>query len=143
MKPVTLNGNLIYLCGQFSHRFSLMLAKRFEEEGIHVTPEQFAILVVLWYKDGITQKEISEQLGRDKTTVARVVGNMKNKGTVKQVVDENDNRARLIYLTKKGRNIQQAALNVSGSLYMQATTGIDENIMSAGVQLMQQMLVNL
>ena len=140
MKPSSLNDNIIAVCTEFSHRFTLALGRKFEEGGINITPEQFGILVVLLYKDGLTQKEISENLNRDKTTIARVVHNMKTKGIVKQVTDGRDNRARLIYLTQKGRTLQQAALNISGVLYMQAIGGIDEKYITAGIKLLQQML---
>jgi DNA-binding MarR family transcriptional regulator len=143
MKPASLSDNIIYLCNDFSHRFALLLSRRFEEKGIPVTPEQFAILVILLYRDGITQKEISENLNRDKTTIARVVNNMKKKGIVRQVTDESDNRAKLIYLTKEGRMLQQEALNVSGEVYMQLMDGVDKINLKAGIQLLHQMLGKL
>lgn len=142
MKPSSFNDNIIYLCNEFSHRFTLTLTRKFAESNIDVTAEQFAILAVLWYKDGISQKEISENLKRDKTTIARVVNNMKKKGMVKRVIDANDNRAWLVSLTDEGRALQQKALNVSGMLYMQAIAGVDALYMQAGIKLMQQMLNN-
>ena len=143
MKPSSLNDNIIWLCGEFSHRFSLALNRRFSENGIDITPEQFSILVVLWYRDGITQKEISEQLNRDKTTIARVVNNMKKTGTVKHIAAPVDKRAKLIYLTKKGRALQENALKISGAMYMGVLQGAKPKQLQTTIKLLQQMLSQL
>lgn len=103
MKPERLNQNIIYLCAQFSHRFSQVLSAEFKQHNIGITAEQFSVLVVLWYKDGISQKEIAEQLSRDKTTITRVLMNMKKHKLIRQVTDAADNRSNLVYLTAKGK----------------------------------------
>jgi DNA-binding MarR family transcriptional regulator len=142
-KPASLNDNVVYLCSQFSHQFALALSRRFVARGLKVTPEQFTILVALLFKDGVTQKEISETLGRDKTTIARVMSNLKKNGLVKDATDESDNRAKLIYLTSKGRAIQKEAVDISGMLYMETTKGINEAHLQAGVKLLTTMLNKL
>ena len=39
------------------------LAKQLKAGGHDVTPEQFGILAILWYGDGLTQKVLSEMAG--------------------------------------------------------------------------------
>ena len=117
MKPEGLDQNIIYLCAEFSHKFGQALAAEFKQHNIDITAEQFSILVVLWYRDGVSQKEISEQLNRDKTTITRVLINMKKNKLIKQVTDAADNRSNLVYLTAKGKEVQKAGVHVSGDLY--------------------------
>lgn len=140
MKPVSLDQNIIYLCADFSHRFGQALATAFRQQAIDITAEQFSILVALWYKDGISQKEISEQLNRDKTTITRVLVNMKKNKLIKQVTDANDNRSNLIYLTAKGKAIQKAGVEVSGQLYLQVLKGISAAQLTTGVHILQKMI---
>lgn len=140
MKPEGLDQNIIYLSAEFAHRFSQVLAAAFKQHNIDITAEQFSILVVLWYRDGISQKEISEQLNRDKTTITRVLMNMKKNKLIKQVTDAEDNRSNLIYLTAKGKEIQKAGVQVSGQLYMKVLKGISQDQLLTGINVLQKML---
>ncbi|WP_315817611.1 MarR family winged helix-turn-helix transcriptional regulator [Paraflavitalea speifideaquila] len=139
MKPSGLDQNIIFLCAEFSHRFSQVLAAEFKTHNIDVTAEQFSILVVLWYKDGISQKEISEQLNRDKTTVTRVLMNMKKNKLIRQVTDAADNRSNLVYLTAKGKEVQKAGVRISGELYMKVLKGIPQSQLQTGIGVLQKM----
>ncbi len=140
MKPAGLDQNIIFLCAEFSHRFGQALSAAFKEHGITVTAEQFSILVVLWYQDGISQKEISEKLNRDKTTVTRVLMNMKKNKLIKQVTDAGDNRSNLVYLTGKGKEVQKKGVQVSGQLYQQVLKDVPAMQLTAGIGVLQKML---
>jgi DNA-binding MarR family transcriptional regulator len=140
MKPAGLDQNIIFLCAEFSHRFSQALAAAFKEHKIEVTAEQFSILVVLWYQDGISQKEISEKLNRDKTTITRVLINMKRNKLIRQVTDAEDNRSNLVYLTAKGKAMQKEGVQVSGQLYQQVLAAVPPAQLLTGIAVLQKML---
>lgn len=53
--------------------------------------------------DGITQKELAVRVGIDGSSLVRLLDILVNKGFVERKVDEQDRRARLIYLTAEGR----------------------------------------
>ncbi|HMG94447.1 MAG TPA: MarR family transcriptional regulator [Chryseolinea sp.] len=141
--PNSLSTNIIYLCGEFSHLFHQMLTREFKENGIGVTVEQFSVLAMLFYQNGLSQQEISDVLGRDKTTVARVISIMERDNMVTRVTNENDNRGKLIYLTRKGRSIQQKAVGVSGKLYLRAISNLKESELKAAIKVMTSMTANL
>jgi DNA-binding MarR family transcriptional regulator len=143
MKPETLDGNLIYLCTQFSHQFNLHLAAEFRKNRIFITAEQFSVLVFLWYRDGMNQKEISGRLNRDKTTVARVVRNMKKALLITQQKDPADKRFNIIRLTSKGKQLQNRALQVSGNAYLRVLGNVDPDRLKTSIGLLQVMLQNL
>jgi DNA-binding MarR family transcriptional regulator len=100
--PDSLSSNIVYLCGEFAHRMHQMLTKSFKEHRILVTVEQFSVLALLFYQDGINQQDISTMLGRDKTTITRVISIMERDELIKRITDKDDNRGKLIFLTKKG-----------------------------------------
>ena len=103
MVPNSLENNVIFLADKFSHLFHHALTVAFKKHRIPVTVEQFSILALLFYKNGINQQEISVLLNRDKTTVARVIVNMEKNKLILRMTDRNDNRGKLIYLTDQGK----------------------------------------
>ena len=72
MTPQSLQTNIVFLCGDFVHMFHHSLTRAFKANRIPVTIEQFSILAILFYQNGINQKEIGRLLGRDKTTITRI-----------------------------------------------------------------------
>jgi DNA-binding MarR family transcriptional regulator len=97
---------------------------------------------VLWYKRQATQGEISSQLRRDKSTIARVVRNMERKGLLAFSPHPNDNRSRLASLTLKGESIQAAAIQVSGALYVRAIKGIATTDIRVALKVLAHMIRN-
>lgn len=134
--PASLQGNIIYLCGEFSHQFHRALTQVFRQQRIKVTVEQFAVLVLLYYKKQLNQQEISSSLNRDKTTIARVISNMVARKLVRRVKDEKDGRIKMIALTRAGEVTQEKAVLASGELYLQATEGINYRELAIALKVM-------
>jgi MarR family transcriptional regulator, organic hydroperoxide resistance regulator len=143
MQPASLETNIIYQCGRFTHIFHQTLTQEFKRSRIRATVEQFSILAVLFYKDGINQKEVGALLNRDKTTIARIISNMVRNRMISRINDPADNRGKLIYLTKKGRGIQTKAVRLSGKLYHKAIANIKEHDLKNGQHLIMKMTANI
>ena len=143
MKPNSLENNIIFLCGEFSHLFHHALTAAFKKHHIPVSVEQFSILALLFYKNGINQQEISGLLNRDKTTVARVIVKMEKSNLIVRMTDRNDNRGKLIYLTDEGERVQKKAVDCSGKLYHRAIRNIKTSRLKASLRIMTRMLRNV
>ena len=141
--PDSLSSNIVYVCGEFAHGFHQMLTREFKENDIVVTVEQFSVLAMLFYQDGVSQQEVSDALGRDKTTIARVISIMERDNMITRVTNKKDSRGKLIYLTRKGRSIQQKAVGVSGKLYLRAIGNLKESELKAAIKVMTSMTANL
>lgn len=141
--PASLQTNVVYLCGEFAHRFHRALTAGFREQHVDLTVEQFSVLAVLFYRDQMNQQEISSALNRDKTTVARVLAGMVKRKLVKQTSDPNDSRSKLISPTVKGKNLQERAVRVSGNLYLQAVHGLSPKDIKTTLRLMGRMVGNV
>lgn len=139
MPSLPLNNNIIYLVSSFAHHFTRLLTFSFQKQGIAVTAEQFAILVLLSQQDGLPQQEISKRLERDKTTITRVLINLKKQGLIRQQGDTADSRAKRVFLTAQGKRLQARALEVAGDLYTYVLAGINEKEIRQGVRLLQEM----
>ncbi|MET0463171.1 MAG: MarR family transcriptional regulator [Chitinophagaceae bacterium] len=139
MPDRNLDDNIIYLISSFSHHFSRALAAAFQRSALPISPEQFAILMLLAHEDGINQQEISRRLERDKTTVARVLTNLIGQGFIRTRKDTIDGRARIVHLTATGRKLQEDAVSISASLYIQALEGISGKEIDQAISFLQRL----
>lgn len=141
--PKSLETNVIFLCGEVSHVLHGAITAAFKENKIGITVEQFSILVLLFYQDGLNQQEISIRLNRNKTTITRVISNMERKKMIVRVTDKNDARGKLIYLTATGKALQRRAIEHSGAIYMKATDGLRKNSLAEAAQLLNKIIQNI
>lgn len=141
--PKSLEANVIFLCGEVTHVLHRAITSAFKANRIGITVEQFSILVLLFYQNGINQQEISARLNRNKTTVTRVISNMERKKMIVRVADKSDARGKLIFLTAKGKALQQRAIGHTGAIYMKAIGGIrKDNLVQAG-RLLNRIIQNI
>ena len=118
------------------------MGSKFRNAGYSITTEQFSILAQLWYRDGISQQEIAKVVGRDKTTISRVIDNMIKRNLIHRVTGS-DKRERLIYLTDHGKSVQYELVTISGSLYMQAIESIPSNELLQAINVLSKMTKNI
>ena len=64
------------------------------------------LLEILFEKDGITQKEILEQLRVTKATISKTISRMVAKEFLIIKKDPNDKRITRVFLTEKGKNLK-------------------------------------
>ncbi|MCG2615518.1 MarR family transcriptional regulator [Terrimonas sp. NA20] len=143
MADRNLDDNIVYLISSFSHHFTRALAAAFQRSALPITPEQFAILMLLAQEDGINQQEISRRLERDKTTVTRMLTNLIEQGLVRTRKDAVDGRARIVHLTVTGRKLQEDAVSISASLYIQALEGVSGREIDQAISFLQRLNATL
>ncbi|MEL7834766.1 MarR family transcriptional regulator [Fodinibius sp. Rm-B-1B1-1] len=88
------------------------LRKRFDEEGIELTIEQFFILNILDNEDGLILQELADTLDRDKSAMVRHIDGLEQNHFVTRVTDEEDKRRKLLLLTKPGMKVLEKARQV-------------------------------
>ncbi|HFL3174637.1 TPA: MarR family winged helix-turn-helix transcriptional regulator, partial [Clostridioides difficile] len=66
---------------------------------------QYDFFLVISLREGLSQKELSEHLHISKSTTAKAVKNLTEKGYVIRKKDKEDGRLEHLYLTEKGREI--------------------------------------
>lgn len=93
--------------GRITQQISRALGKRFEqksrEKGIHMRPDQWSVLSLLYHKGPQSHNAICDLLFMDKVSVSRTIERMGKKGLVTHEVDEKDKRMRIVSLTETGR----------------------------------------
>ena len=98
--------------------------KRFQEYGITVS--QASLLHQLWHEDGLTQTQIQEKLSMRGASVSGLVDALLKKDLIIRKHDEDDARYKRLYLTEKGRDIEDKTIGLMMELDEEITEGFDQ-----------------
>ncbi len=71
------------------------------------TADQFVILTLLAEEDGVTQQELVRRAFSDPNTITVMLRLLEKRGLIRRLSHSHDGRARLVYLTPKGRALQR------------------------------------
>jgi DNA-binding MarR family transcriptional regulator len=115
MKNMSVDGfniqeNLSYLLTRVVRASINRLQKSFVTAGQDVTVEQWMLLVLLWIRDGQHQQQLADALGKDRTTVTRLIDGLEKQNLLIRIPDTESQRQKLIYLTYKGRELEQTLM---------------------------------
>ena len=102
--------------------------------GLGITPEEFAILALLWRKDGLRQGELAELTLRDRTTLTRLVDGLVHKGLVRRRHDASDRRAIRTWLTARGKRMEQTLAPMINELLKAGYDGIKRSELQGAIQ---------
>jgi DNA-binding MarR family transcriptional regulator len=79
------------------------LTRRFREQGIDLTPEQYALLAELAARGELAQKELAKSTFKDAPTVSRIIDLLVKKGWINRSADTDDRRKYILTLTPAGQ----------------------------------------
>lgn len=74
-----------------------------------LTPRQLAVLMTVAEHQGLSQTDLVERTGSDRSTVAEIVRRLQRKGLLQRRRTQQDARAYAVKLTEKGRLVLQTA----------------------------------
>ena len=117
--------------------------RAFRAQGEDITPEQWALLIRLWERDGRTQGELSEATFRDAPTMSRIVDGMEARGLLERRPDPDDGRARRIHLTRDGRALKKKLVPLVEDIVGRMVEGIDERALVTTRSALRRMFENL
>ncbi|HZP07753.1 MarR family winged helix-turn-helix transcriptional regulator [Methyloceanibacter sp.] len=104
------------------HRAGQCAADIFSEEARSsgLTPRQFAVLAVAAEEEGLTQTELVERTGIDRSTLADIVARLLSRGLIQRRRSKEDARAYAVKLTPQGaralREAQSGAVATDSTL---------------------------
>lgn len=101
-----LNESFAFLISRAHSAMNRRLLKNFKEAEHPITGEQYTVMLHLWDKDRICQRELCCSTGKDKPGITRIVDNLEKLGYVERIDDENDRRMKLVRLTKEGKDLE-------------------------------------
>lgn len=86
-----------------------LMVKNFEQNKLGINFEEWINLLPLLNEEGLTQKEFSNLLGKDKTTISRLISSWEKKGLVKRKLNSDDKRAWRLIPTEKALRLHSLA----------------------------------
>ncbi len=115
------------LTGNVPLLFNRFLGQQFKLNNINLTREQWSVLVPLWKQQGRSQQAIADFTHRDKPSITRLIDQLEKEGYVERMSHPTDRRQNLIYLTNKGKEIEEKVMYIVNNVTERATRGLSEN----------------
>ena len=132
-----------FLTGKATAAMGRRLQKNLKEQGVLITAEQWSILYYLWIEEGRTQQELAALTFRDKPCVSRLIDNLEKLNLVMRVIDKEDKRSNLIFLTKTGRQLRQTGLQQAEKTLSEALNGLAHEDMIRAKDTLELLYANL
>lgn len=89
-----------------------------------VVPGQFAQLLALYERDGITQKELCEIVEIEQPTMANTLARMERDGLIERIPHPTDGRKQLIMLTERARQLEASLIAAAQRVNRAASKGL-------------------
>lgn len=93
-----------YLVNRLARSMAGQLAERMRPAGVGIG--QWAVLLFLWARDGMSQADLSRVVAIEPPTMVRTIDRMVRDGLVTRVADPADGRISRIHLTDRGRALR-------------------------------------
>lgn len=111
-----------YLANHMARLFAKGLQARIAPIGIVLG--QFPILLELWGRDGITQKQLVAKLDIEQATIANTLNRMERDKLIRRTAHPNDARAQQIWLTDQAKAMRDPAFAAAQQQNAQALSGL-------------------
>jgi DNA-binding MarR family transcriptional regulator len=99
-----IEDSLGYLVNRVARAMAFQLAEEIRPAGVGIG--QWAVLMFLWARDGMSQAELSRVVAIEPPTMVRTIDRMVRDGLVTRVPDPRDGRVTRIQLTARGRSLR-------------------------------------
>jgi DNA-binding MarR family transcriptional regulator len=98
--------SLGYLVNRVARQMAHELGEALRPSGVGVG--QWAVLMFLWARDGMSQAELARVVAIEPPTMVRTIDRMVRDGLVERVPDSRDGRVTRIRLTERARSLRDA-----------------------------------
>jgi DNA-binding MarR family transcriptional regulator len=108
-----------------------------------IYPGQEMILLHLWLEEGIPQSQIAASLKVEPPTATKMLQRMERAGLIERRPDPRDARTSLVYLTERGRALEQPVLDAWKQLEDQTIANLSLTEQTLLYRLLAQVWANL
>jgi MarR family transcriptional regulator, lower aerobic nicotinate degradation pathway regulator len=114
-----------FLLAKAYQRACALFNEEFDSYGL--TPQQFGLLAFLWQEDGLSQSELSARSQVDRTTIGGIVDRLEKEGLVKRLPHPDDRRAYQVFLSVRGKALEDKLSAVAGRVIRKVTAPLTED----------------
>ena len=130
-----------YLINQLARLFARDLQRQIQPLGI--VTGQFPILLALWNRDGVTQRELLDEIDVEQATLANTLTRMERDGLIKRTKHPSDARAQQIWLTPKALNVRDAAYLAANTVNQESLADLSGDEQTTLIALMQKVIKSM
>ncbi len=112
-------------------------------ENFNLTGAQFCVLTKLFEEEGLTQTQLAHRLYIESPTLVRTLDRLEEAGLIERRRVPSDRRAFHIFLTPKGRELQEVLLQKGSEVHNIAVKGLSEAEIAQLKDLLFQLWQNL
>lgn len=140
-RPIPLASSLGYHLRTLSESWTGMLHRSLDSRG--VTQGQWRYLRELWEADGLTQRELSERVGRQGPTTVAALRMLERSGYAVVKRDAHDRRKSRVFLTAKGRKIERTAMPAVAEVERAVLDGLSDEDLAAFRRIIAHVQTNI
>jgi DNA-binding MarR family transcriptional regulator len=104
---------------------------------------QFPILLELWVKDGVSQKDLLAKIDVEQATLANTLNRMERDGLIKRTKNPADARAQLIWLTDKSSALRDNAYDSAQTVNAEALQVLSVSEQAQFMDYMRKVIANM
>lgn len=116
--------SLGFLLNRTSVALGKALNNKLQEMNIDLPHSQFVVLRCLYYRDGLSQMEISNLLFKDAAAIKRTIDNLERKGYVERRQIHSQKNS--VFITDQGRLVLPEVLKIAGEVTHKALSGFEK-----------------
>lgn len=131
------------ITGRTTTMVNRTLARNFRNNQLDLNMEQWSVLAALWDNNGATQQQLGEKTYREKASITKLLDKLEQQNMVVRITDKNDKRIKRIYLTRKGKLLEEQANNIVKETYTQASKNISDTEIVVCKKVLDQLYDNL
>lgn len=109
-EALALSQQLCFAVYSAAHAFNRAYKPLLDRYGL--TYPQYLVMLALWQKDGVTVKQIGEELGLDSGTLSPLLKRLETSGFLIRMRDKGDERQVLVHLSEDGRALKSEAFSI-------------------------------
>ncbi|MGZ9586481.1 MarR family winged helix-turn-helix transcriptional regulator [Paenibacillus marinisediminis] len=136
-----LNDCIGFITNTASKKISDEFNNRIENSG--VTRVQWMALFFIGERDGIIQKELSQKMNVQESSVARLIDRMEKENLCLRIRDAEDRRIVRVHLTPLGEELRAKLLPIGQAFHDDATRGISQEELAVFEGVLHKMVRNL
>ncbi|MGY0036878.1 MarR family winged helix-turn-helix transcriptional regulator [Pedobacter sp. NJ-S-72] len=111
---------------------------------LDLTSEMCAVLRLIWKEEGQKQKDLAEQLFKDKGSITKIIDNLEKRKLVERVSDTIDARNKKIMLTDdSGRELEKVVLPILDAFLDSITVAIETEELEVTRRVLGQLIKKL
>lgn len=143
MQSYNHHQSLGHLTGLASRLFNRLLTLRFKQAGIAMTAEQWGVILLLQNQQPMTQRQISEVLYLEKSSVSRSIDGLEKRGWVARERSLEDSRSKLVSLTPKSLDIVVQCSQIAAGVLQDAQQGLEVHELEQSKEQLSSVISNL